>query len=274
MNKVRLRDGCFPRGFSATLAGDNSGEGPTFVDWCREGPCDSLFTWYTDTTLYEAGNDFAAERIAWLIEPPGISDTHYKYAFGNRKQFRAIFTFHRFFVDLGWPYKFYPLGGSWIHSDHWGISQKSNQVSIIASKKDVTKGHNLRHLVAHHYKHISPFGTGYEEIESKLPGLAPFRYSIVVESWRGDYYFSEKLVDCLSVGTIPIYWGCPSIGDFFDTDGIRSFSTMGELDRIMNDIGVHDYNRRLEAVKRNLETAKQYRCAEDWLYLNHKEYLR
>jgi len=274
MNKIRLHDGCFPYEYSATLAGDNSGEGPSFVDWCREDPCGSLFTWYTDMSLHKAEKDFAPERIAWLIEPGAISPTHYKEAYKNRKQFRKIFTFVRFFVDMGAPYLFYPLGGSWIHADNWGLHEKSNQVSIIASKKDVTEGHNLRHLIARHYNYLDKFGTGYKEIESKLTGLAPFRYSIVVESWRGDYYFSEKLIDCLSVGTIPIYWGCPSIGDFFDTDGIRSFSTMSELDCIMSDIGVHDYNRRLEAVKRNLETAKQYRCAEDWLYLNHKEYLR
>ena len=274
LNKIRLFDGCFPRSHSATLDGDNKGEAPEHFNWCRKAPCGSLYSWYTDTNLYKASDDIAPERIAWLIEPPGISDTHYKYAYGNRQQFRAIFTYIKFFLDLGWPYKFYPLGGSWIHSDHWGIPQKSNQVSIIASKKDVTEGHNLRHLIARHYNHIAKFGTGYKEIESKRTGLESFRYSIVTESWRGDYYFSEKLIDCLSVGTIPIYWGCPSIGDFFDTEGIRSFSTMGELEYIMSDIGVHDYNRRLEAVKRNLDAAKQYRCAEDWLFDNHKEYLR
>ena len=274
MNKVRLRDGCFDSEYSATLSGDNSGLGPTFVDWCREGPCDSLFTWYTDTNLHRAKTDFQAAPIAWLIEPPGISDTHYKYAFGNREQFRAIFTFHKFFVDLGWPYKFYPLGGSWIHADNWGLHEKSKQVSIIASTKRDTDGHNLRHLIARHHKHVDKFGTGYEPIESKVEGLAPYRYSVVVESWRGDYYFSEKLIDCLSVGTIPIYWGCPSIGDFFDAEGILSFSTKTELDRIMSNINTADYQSRLDAVKRNLEAAQQYRCAEDWLYLNHKEYLR
>ncbi|GAF69131.1 unnamed protein product, partial [marine sediment metagenome] len=217
---------------------------------------------------------FAAERIAWLIEPPGISDTHYKYAFGNRKQFRAIFTFHRFFVDLGWPYKFYPFGGSWIHMDNWGLHEKERMTSLIASTKRDTEGHRLRHTIAEKYDKVHKYGFAYKEIESKMEGLAPYRYSIVVESWRGDYYFSEKLIDCLSAGTIPIYWGCPSIGDFFDTEGILSFNTMGELDEIMNNIGVVDYRRRIEAVKRNLETAEQYRCAEDWLFLNHKEYLR
>jgi hypothetical protein len=274
VNKIRLFDGCFPRSFSATLAGDNKGEGPTFFNWCRKVPCGSLFSWYTDTNLYKASDDFAPERIAWLIEPPGISDTHYRDAYRNRNQFRKIFTFVRFFAEMSSQFEFYPFGGSWIHIDNWGLHDKTRQVSLIASKKDVTEGHHLRHLIARHYKHLDKFGTGYEPIESKMEGLAPYRYSIVVESWRGDYYFSEKLIDCLSVGTIPIYYGCPSIGEFFDAEGILSFSTMSGLDRIMSNLSVGGYEIRLQAIKNNIEIAKQFRCAEDWLFINHKEYLR
>lgn len=274
MNKVRLKDGCFKEEYSATFGGENAGEGPTFVDWCREEPCESLFTWYTDTNLWRAAKDFAPERIAWLIEPRAISDTHYRVAYRNRKLFRKIFTFVRFFVEMGAPFEFYPLGGSWIRLDDWGLHEKTKLVSLIASEKDITEGHHLRHLIARHYKYIDRFGTGYKEIESKIEGLAPYMYSIVVESWRGDYYFSEKLIDCLSVGTIPIYWGCPSIGQFFDEAGILSFNTMTELTRIINSLSVKDYERRFPAVKNNIEIAKQFRCAEDWLFLNHKEYLR
>lgn len=275
MKKIRLNDGCFKEEYSATFGGENTGEGPTFVDWCREEPCESLFTWYTDTNLWRAIKDFAPERIAWLIEPPGISDTHYKNSYMRRKGFRKIFTFVRFFVEMGAPFEFYPLGGSWIHLDNWGLHKKTKQVSLIASKKDITEGHHLRHAIAKEYKEIDCFGTAYKPIASKIEALAPFRYSVVIESWRGDYYFSEKLVDCLSVGTIPIYWGCPSIGEFFDADGIISFNTMSDLDKILRDvISKKDYGYRLDVIRNNIEIAKQFRCAEDWLYINHKEYLR
>ena len=32
---------------------------------------------------------------------------------------------------------------------------------------------------------------------------------------RGDYEFDEKLIDCFLTGTVPIFWGCPSIDKFF-----------------------------------------------------------
>ena len=44
-----------------------------------------------------------------------------------------------------------------------------------------------------------------------------------------DYYFTEKLLDCFLSGTIPIYWGCPSIGDFFNTKGMIIFDDLLEL---------------------------------------------
>jgi hypothetical protein len=35
--------------------------------------------------------------------------------------------------------------------------------------------------------------------------------------------FCEKLTDFFATGTIPIYWGNPDIGEFFDTNGIIIF---------------------------------------------------
>lgn len=33
---------------------------------------------------------------------------------------------------------------------------------------------------------------------------------------RQECYFSEKLSDCFVSGTIPLYWGCVRLGDYFD----------------------------------------------------------
>ena len=41
--------------------------------------------------------------------------------------------------------------------------------------------------------------------------------------------FSEKLLDAMAVGTIPVYWGCPEIDKFFDKNGIITFNTIEEL---------------------------------------------
>ena len=112
------------------------------------------------------------------------------------------------------------------------------------------------------------YGRGYNPIESKFEALAPYRYSIIVESGRFDYYFTEKLIDCLSVGTIPIYWGCPSIWEFFSLSGIVPFLTIDDL-LLLDSLTCEYYKTRTIAIKRNLELAKQYRICEDWIFENY-----
>lgn len=33
-------------------------------------------------------------------------------------------------------------------------------------------------------------------------------------------YFTEKILDCFTTGTIPIYQGAPDIGDYCNAEGI------------------------------------------------------
>ena len=63
-----------------------------------------------------------------------------------------------------------------------------------------------------------------------------YRFSIVIENCKRDYWFTEKLIDCLRTGTIPIYWGCPSIGDFFDIRGFILFDDINDLENILNNL--------------------------------------
>jgi hypothetical protein len=46
-----------------------------------------------------------------------------------------------------------------------------------------------------------------------------YQYSLVIENSSQTHYFTEKLIDCLITKTIPIYYGCPNIADYFDTTG-------------------------------------------------------
>ena len=54
---------------------------------------------------------------------------------------------------------------------------------------------------------------------SKVVLFEDFQFSIIVENTSETNYFSEKLIDCILMKTIPIYYGCPNIGDFFNTAG-------------------------------------------------------
>jgi alpha(1,3/1,4) fucosyltransferase len=70
-------------------------------------------------------------------------------------------------------------------------------------------------------------------IKSKKDVLSRYRFSICFENAREiEDYITEKLFDCLSAGTIPIYWGAPNIAErvppscFID---FRHFDSYDEL---------------------------------------------
>jgi hypothetical protein len=62
---------------------------------------------------------------------------------------------------------------------------------------------------------------GYHDVilsptaKGKETGIDPYKYSIVLENSSQPNYFTEKLHDCLLLWSLPIYWGCPNIHEFF-----------------------------------------------------------
>ena len=136
------------------------------------------------------------------------------------------------------------------------ISPKTKNISMIYSAKRLTDGHQLRHEVISILKDIKidyyGSGTG-QAIQSKAIALSSYRFSIVIENSKYDYYFTEKIMDCFASGTIPIYWGCPSIAKFFDIRGIFSFDTKSELLSILDKIECAGYDQVYEQLKPYIE---------------------
>lgn len=63
-------------------------------------------------------------------------------------------------------------------------------------------------------------------IETKKEALEKYTFSLAIENCCEPGYFTEKLVDCLIFQTIPIYYGCPNIYDYFDKDVVLTLSDL------------------------------------------------
>jgi len=262
--KVPLVDSTFAHSHSMSLAGENKSEHPTLMRWDRATTGGVVRVW-TDLRLEEAVGDPAPRKIALLIEPRGLTSTHYDLAWELRTRFDTILTFDRKLVEEGEPFKFYAYGGSWIKD--WGLFEKDKLVSILISPKKFTVGQKLRHSIVEQFgDRIKVLGEPYTlRLETKASALRNFRYSIIIESDRRDWYFSEKLIDCMSQGTVPIYWGCPDIERFFDPEGIITFEGLDDLEKVLNKISTKDYENRIYALGWNMNAAYEYRCSEDWI---------
>lgn len=205
---------------------------------------------------------------AWLLEPPVINPLIYSKIKDVSNRFKKVFTCIKSLLDLGEPYYFIPCGGCWIKPSDQQIYIKTKNLSIISSSKKSAPGHKLRHEIIRrtNKNDLDVFGKGYRYIQDKIEGHKDYRFSIVVENSKIDYYFTEKLIDSFATGCIPIYWGCPSISDFFNIDGMILFNNIDELLRIIPTLNSELYNAKIEAIQDNYNRCKRYMLADDHIY--------
>jgi hypothetical protein len=109
----------------------------------------------------------------------------------------------------------------------------------------------------------TPVGYGQE---TKMQVLSDYCFSIVTETYREDNLFTEWLLDCYALGTIPIYWGCPNIDGFFD--GVWDFDSPERLSEHLHYATGFTYSITTGHTSSNFEKMQPYAVTEDWLYLN------
>ncbi|MFX0546414.1 hypothetical protein ACEWPL_012800 [Roseovarius sp. S1116L3] len=157
---------------------------------------------------------------------------------------------------------FFPFGSTWVSDWRKLDLTKTRMMSLIASDKRSQEGHRLRHSLAAWAKaqgmDLDVMGRGYTPFGAKSDGLAPYRYSVVIENVREPNYFTEKLVDAVLCSTVPIYWGCPNIAEFFDTSGMVICESEAELQAAMKAASVEDYEARAPALEAARSVAAEY----------------
>jgi len=238
---------------------------PNYFDWNRNNEGNYVIVTDNDINQLTIDNNSHKRIFVWLVESPLISPNAYNFVQTNYKNFDTIFTFDKNILELVPNSKLLPIGGCWIKEIERKIYIKNKNVSIISSTKNYLDGHKLRHEVIKKIKNIDIYGNGYKPIQNKIEGLKDYKFSISIENCKKDFYFTEKLIDCFVTGTIPIYWGCPSINNFFDANGIITFNNLKELDDILQNIN-GEYEKRLESVYKNFELSKKYLVADNLLY--------
>ena len=149
------------------------------------------------------------------------------------------------------------------------IWDKTKTMSIVASDKTQTPGHKLRHeIINHDGKLHNNFidvygrcGKGFGGIENKIDGLKDYQFSIAIENVAEQNWFTEKLLDCFLTGTIPVYYGCPNLGQFgFDTEGVVRIESKVGFDQIKDDINSDLYKKAADsgAIEHNFKKAHEY----------------
>jgi hypothetical protein len=160
------------------------------------------------------------------------------------------------------------------------VTKKEFKISSWAGSKNAwpaAHGHRLRQLLYFNqslfppnvffYRSVIPFNgqvlpdvnnTPSLDYESKVNILKDFQFAVTIENSRQENFFTEKLIDCLIMKTIPIYWGCPNVSEFFDTTGWILFETPEELFIKLKGLDEGHYARHLAEVDKNFQEALKY----------------
>jgi len=267
--KLMLADLMFEHA-DAVLGFDSASLVPTSrFDWYRD-----LTQVREDTTLIVTDKsirdslNLSCNKIAWIIEPSAIDRQPYLDAFKNQESFKAILTHDKEFAKAVKNGFYYPCGGSWIKPGDWRMFEKEKLVSIIASNKKITRGHVLRHEAALLISEEDRYGNAFKAIDNKIEALKEYKFSIAIENEMVSGFFTEKLIDCLITGTVPIYWGCPGIEEFFDSRGIIRFETIEELKGIVSDEEFLNkfYEERIDVIRANSKKARRYASVDENMF--------
>ena len=135
---------------------------------------------------------------------------------------------------------------------------KQKPCSIIASGKTDMPGHQLRHRIVEHIRAqclpVDILGRGYNPFENKADGLLPYHYSVIIENVREDDFYTEKLLDCMLCGTLPIFWGAPNITDHFDPQGMIICANSDEIMAALTSLDTGYFS---DSVKQAMELNRQ-----------------
>lgn len=252
---------------------------PEHIQYVRDLTTFDGVTIFTDGYISDGSVDRVRSRykIAWLHEPYCLHPDTYQAALQNAHKFDLVLTYYQPYLDLGRNFRFCPYAGTWIDKKDWGIKPKTKLCSMLIGSKMSTEGHRIRHDIANMIERegyqVDFYGSrgtpvGYGQ-ETKYKVLADYAFSICTETCYEDNLFTEWLLDCFALGTIPIYWGCPNVekmGFYFIVD----FYTPNHIAQYFktNVISMERYETSVSTIYKNLVNMQQYAITEDWLYLN------
>lgn len=242
--KLSLDQLTWPLGHPAHL------KGGTLADLGKD---DHLIA-YPKTKMHVLPSFGTKAQISLIMGEPSF--IHARHLALLRVTYRRFFRILSFNEDLLAQIPngiFFPFGTTWVPEWRSLDTTKTRAMSLIASAKQDTQGHRLRHSMVEKVRKsgldVDVMGRGYIPFADKADGLAPYRFSIVIENMRENNYFSEKLVDAVLCNTVPIYWGCPNLDRFIDTRGIIQCDSEEAMMNAVSSITQAEYDARLPFLK-------------------------
>lgn len=218
-----------------------------------------------------------------VIQEPYFITRWLKDAVMDRKNdnfYTYVFTWDQEVLDNNT--KAIPFIGTntWIHD--YDFSPKKFSVSTLVGGKciDGLEGHKLRQLLwnskelinmpkdfylSSHSQYTSADYSNNLVLGAYKEPMFNNQFHIAIENTSYKNMFSEKLIDCFQTKTIPIYYGCPNLGNTFNMDGVITVNNLNDIINVCNNLTPEYYNTKLVAIEENYEKSKQFCNSTDIL---------
>jgi hypothetical protein len=244
------------------------------VDWPQGQPeglrtladlkqTDHLIVYPSSTRFLRPNTGLKCKVSLVLAEPQAIHGKYYALLNILRRRFTFVICRYQQYADKFSNVLAIPVVESWVKPHQQNHTHnKIMACSLIASAKQDLDGHKLRHQIANWIKKfnldVSLLGRGFKSFDQKEEGLAPYRYSVIIENCQEQGYFTEKLLDCFLCSTMPIYWGCPNIEDYFEKSGMVICNSEEELHNAIINTPAPLSEEQAQSLEVNKAIAQEY----------------
>ncbi len=203
-------------------------------------------------------------RFLFLLEPPEIMNlTQHAINAWNSGAYNFLFTHNQELLDMIPNSHVMPLASTWIRD--YQFPDKTFSVSTLVGGKRMAPGHHLRQklwfkedkitapknfFLSGNFGGIENYNNNQILGADKKP-LFDSQFHICIENVKRRNWFTEKLIDCMVTKTVPIYWGCPNVEDWFDTRGFIVVDSVDEIIDACNKLDENTYKSMLPYVEEN-----------------------
>lgn len=238
---------------------------------------DRFIDMYCDTKVHEVIPG-SRNAVAMLLEPRSMIVDAYAFVEQNPAMFRAIFTHDSRILRYGNAH-YLNWGDVWCTTD----SEKTKGISIVSSWKNWCPLHKARLELAkmfdtHPELGVDCFGSFRDGDKDKWDDVRlsheHYKFAIVIENDRDEFWFTEKILNCFANKVVPIYYGATKIDEVFNPRGIITVGDWQYIPMYIAQMDIErEYASRQQAIEDNFKRVEPYRIPWKQRFFNQYEQL-
>jgi hypothetical protein len=199
----------------------------------------------------------------------------------HRDNYTHLLTYQEDVLDSNPKARLFHFPNAWVRGY---VPKKEFSVSTVVGGKNFMEGHRLRHelwrnrdritvpkkfYLSGNAKHSHSFVrfdeadyTGELVLGASKEPLFDSMFHIAIENCSIANYFSEKILDCFQTMTVPIYYGCTNIGEYFNINGIIVVKDLDQIMNVCTNISDDYYEYLLPYIEENYLRSEKW-CDQD-----------